>query len=56
MIPAPNENRPVRFLTIGTSPIVETMLRGAHLDPRFVHSAVYSRRRTLPRPSLPATA
>ena len=44
MTPAPNENRPVRFLTIGTSPIVETMLRGAHLDPRFVHSAVYSRR------------
>lgn len=36
--------RPVRFLTVGTSAITDLFLRGAHLDPRFEHAAVFSRR------------
>lgn len=34
----------VRFLTVGTSAITDLFLRGAHLDPRFEHAAVFSRR------------
>lgn len=34
----------IRFLTIGTSAITDLFLQGAHLDPRFEHAAVFSRR------------
>ena len=34
----------VRFLTVGTSAIAGLFLCGARLDPRFAHTAVYSRR------------
>ena len=34
----------IRFLTVGTSAITDLFLRGAHLDPRFEHAAVFSRR------------
>lgn len=34
----------IRFLTVGTSAITDLFLRGARLDPRFEHAAVFSRR------------
>lgn len=49
-------NAKTRFLTVGTSAIAEQFLRGAHGDPRFAHTAAYSRHEDPARAFLSRTA